>query len=170
MCILVLFPFIEVTKYISIFEVRYVPQTWVGQLLCRWCKLTIFKLLIAHPDPTLYQYKLRDVRSKLKDYYGFTFEQFDNAVHNIGRMDSDVDDWQYLTIDYINQKSTGVWQIYPTYFEFNRCTLWYDMYISDGLLKRRDPGVVPYIAPAINCFNIMSLLPRGDIVWRKAPA
>ena len=27
------------------------------------------------------------------------------------------------------------------------------MYISDGLLKRRDPGVVLYIAPGINCFN-----------------
>lgn len=48
--------------------------------------------VLAHPDPTLYQYRLRDIRAKLRDYYGFTFQQFDDAVNHIGKMGVDSDE------------------------------------------------------------------------------
>ncbi|KAI5123681.1 hypothetical protein M0805_001709 [Coniferiporia weirii] len=42
-----------------------------------------------HPDPTLYQNKLKQYRDKLKEYYDWSPEKFQKAMDNIGGMSSD---------------------------------------------------------------------------------
>ncbi|EJD03112.1 uncharacterized protein FOMMEDRAFT_156484 [Fomitiporia mediterranea MF3/22] len=45
-----------------------------------------------HPDPTLYQYKLKEYRAKLEAYYGWSPEKFEKAVEGLGGMSDDEKD------------------------------------------------------------------------------
>ena len=67
---------------ICIYSVDNVPQTSVTTSI-RLISSLILLILAAHPDSTLYAYKIKEYRDKLAEYYDWTPDKFQKALDEV---------------------------------------------------------------------------------------